>query len=329
MRCALLGAAVALSGCTGTAEAPTTTSTGAAAPGAGSVEQAVSDTMPSVVEIRSSTGTGAGVVFDRAGNIVTNAHVVGSDRSVQVLTPLAAGPLTGTVVGTFAPNDLAVVKIDPPRGVHPASWADSAELAVGTPVLAVGNPLGLSGTVTDGVVSATGRTVTVPATATSPQMTLPDVIETSAAVDPGSSGGALVALDGSVVGVSVAGVSTGGTGLAVSADDVLTLAGQIIEAGAVTRPGRASIGAEVAAMVTADGRPRGLGVVSVAPGGPAEQAGLRPGDILLSLDRTATLTTGEFGDVLATLPVGEPVTVTIRRAAERLDLTLRPVELPS
>ncbi|WP_171058145.1 S1C family serine protease [Modestobacter altitudinis] len=288
-----------------------------------------------MVEIRSSTATGSGVVYDRAGHIVTNAHVVGPDRSVQVLAAQTVGPLTGTVVGTFTPNDLAVVKIDPPRGLRPASWANSAELAVGTPVLAMGNPLGVSGTVTDGIVSATGRTVTVPANGTSPELTLPDMIQTSAAVSPGNSGGALVALDGSVVGVPTATVATEGgpaagvTGFAIPADDVLALADQIIETGTVTRPGRASIGAEVTTVLDpTTGRPRGLGVVAVDPGGPADQSGLRPGDIVVSVDGTGTLTTGEFGDVLATLPVGEPVTVTIRRGAERQDLTLRPVELP-
>nr|WP_236827907.1 MULTISPECIES: trypsin-like peptidase domain-containing protein [unclassified Blastococcus] len=233
-----------------------------------------------MVEIRSSTGLGSGVVYDDAGHIVTNAHVVGADKDFDVLTSGSATPLQATLVGTFQPDDIAVIKVDDPAGLEPATFADSSDVHVGDIVLAMGNPLGLSATVTDGIVSALGREVSEPATEFSPPATLPNTIQTSAAINPGNSGGALVNLDGHVIGIPTvaatnaeAGGLAPGIGFAIPSNTVRRLADQLIATGAVTESGRAALGVGVTTVVDASGQPRGVGVVSVDPGGPADQAG--------------------------------------------------------
>jgi putative serine protease PepD len=149
---------------------------------------------PSVVQIQTAQALGSGVVFDNRGDIVTNAHVVGN--ATRFVVTLAAGDShPATVVGIDANNDLAVIRITGARP-RPATFADSAKVQVGDIALAIGNPLGLRSSVTEGIVSAVGRAV--------PEgdgVTLPSVIQTSAAINPGNSGGALVDLSGQVIGI--------------------------------------------------------------------------------------------------------------------------------
>ena len=156
-----------------------------------SVVQAVS---PSVVQIQTPQDLGSGVVFDARGDIVTNAHVVGN--ATRFLVTLASGDShPATAVGRDAANDLAVIRIAGARP-RPATFADSSQVEVGDIVLALGNPLGLRSSVTEGIVSAVGRSV--------PEgdgVTLSSAIQTSAAINPGNSGGALVDLSGRVIGI--------------------------------------------------------------------------------------------------------------------------------
>ena len=168
---------------------------GSASPGAASsleqqYEQVVARVLPSVVQIFTSEGSGSGVVYDAKGDIVTNAHVVGSATTVQVGLASGGKPLPAVVVGVFAPDDLAVIRVQGGTGsLHPASFGRSAAVRVGEIVLAMGNPLGLTGTVTDGIVSATGRTVSE---GQGSSAVLISAIQTSAAINPGNSGGATV-----------------------------------------------------------------------------------------------------------------------------------------
>jgi hypothetical protein len=156
--------------------------------------QVVKQVGPSVVLIQTSQGLGSGIVFDADGNVVTNAHVVEGADSFQVT--LADGKqYPARVVGSFAADDLAVLHIDA-GGLHPAGFADSSQLAVGDVALAIGNPLGLQSSVTEGIVSALGRTVNE-----DNGVALPNVIQTSAPINPGNSGGALVDLQGQVIGI--------------------------------------------------------------------------------------------------------------------------------
>ena len=158
-------AACSSAGGTGTGVAAASSSAAALPTGAASsleqqYEQVVARVLPSVVQISTSEGSGSGVVYDTKGDIVTNAHVVGSATTVRVSPASGGKPLPADVVGVFAPDDLAVIKVASGGGsLHPASFGRSASVRVGEIVLAMGNPLGLTGTVTDGIVSATGRTV--------------------------------------------------------------------------------------------------------------------------------------------------------------------------
>ena len=203
-------AGCASSGSTGT-DAASSPATSTAAPpagnagGAAALQQAyvnvVKQTLPSVVEIQTSTGLGSGVVFNGSGDIVTNAHVVGTATHFKVLLSDSASPRPATLVGRYLPDDLAVIKVSDTARLRPAVFADSAKLSVGDIVLAIGAPLGLTSTVTEGIVSATGRTVSEPSGEGSPGATLPDTIQTSASINPGNSGGALVDLAGQVAGI--------------------------------------------------------------------------------------------------------------------------------
>src|SRR5258705_8389667 len=176
---------------------------GATAPrsGAGSYADVVRQVLPSVVLIRTPSGLGSGVVLDGRGNIVTNAHVAAGATSFQVQFAGDSQPRHARLVGSYAPGDLAVIRADDPSGLSPARFGDSGRARAGDVVLAIGNPLGLSGSVTEGIVSATGRAVTEPAETGSPGATLPDAIQTSAPINPGNSGGALVNTAGEVIGI--------------------------------------------------------------------------------------------------------------------------------
>lgn len=277
--------------------------------------------LPSVVEIRTSSGLGSGVVYDTAGHIVTNAHVVGSATTFQVLVSGSASPLRGRLTGTYPPDDLAVIQVTGAGHLVPAHFADSAKLQVGDIVLAMGNPLGLSSSVTDGIVSAVGRTVSEPQGGGSPGATLPDIIQTSAAINPGNSGGALVNLADQVVGIPTLaatdqelGGAAPGIGFAIPSNVVTDIAGQIIKNGRVTNSHRAALGVSVETVAGASGQPAGVGIVEVTPGGPADKAGLRSGDVITAIDGTATPDTETLSVVLAGMRPGQQASVKITKS---------------
>lgn len=308
------------------ATAPGTAPPDASSSGAAAVQNAfvsvIGRVLPSVVEIRTSSGLGSGVVFDSQGDIVTNAHVVGTATRFQVLPSGSASPLPATLVGTYQPDDLAVIKVSGARNLPPAAFGDSAKLRVGDLVLAIGNPLGLASSVTEGIVSAVGRTVTEPAESGSPGATLPNMIQTSAAINPGNSGGALVDLAGQVMGIptlaavdqQVGGGAAPGIGFVISSDMVTRIARQLIASGHVTDSGRAALGVQVTTVTTTSGAAAGVGVVAVTPGGPAAKAGLRAGDVITAVDGTATPDAQTLTTVLANARPGQSVKVSITRS---------------
>ena len=240
----------ALSGCGGPASGPGSDRAATAAasePPAVAAEEgafvsAIARVLPSVVEIRTRTGLGSGVVLNAAGDIVTNAHVVGDGSGLEVVLSPSAAPVPASLVGVYRPDDLAVIRVSGVPGLRPATFGDSARLVAGDVVLAIGNPLGLSSSVTEGIVSAVGRTVSEPATRAAPGATLPDTIQTSAAINPGNSGGALATLDGDVVGIptlaaaSRAGAAAPGIGFAISSNIAVSIAAQLLATGRVTDP---------------------------------------------------------------------------------------------
>ena len=318
-----LSAAV-LAGCSGTEPGATAAPSPApAASPAVALQQSfvsiIRRTLPSVVEITTDNGLGSGVVMDTAGHIVTNAHVVGSSTTFSVTLSGTTKSQPATLVGTYTPDDLAVIKVAPSGHLHPAAFADSSRLQAGDVVLAMGNPLGLSSSVTDGIVSAVGRTVSEPAESGSSGATLPDVIQTSAPINPGNSGGALVGLDARVAGIPTlaaldqeqGGSAAPGLGFAIPSNIVTDIAGQLVRFGKVVDSHRAAIGAQVITVASASGESIGVGVAGVAPGGPADRAGLREGDVITAVNRTPTPDAESLSTVLAGLKPGQQVPVAV------------------
>jgi len=306
----------------------------------------VKTVLPSVVEINTSDATGSGVVYDDKGDIVTNAHVVGNATTVQVQSSktgtneeaASTTTLQAKVIGTFTPDDLAVVRVTSDAGaLLPAKFGSSDGVETGEIVMAMGSPLGLSGTVTQGIISATGRTVTESGTAsgaTAP--TIVDALQTSAAINGGNSGGALVNLGGQVIGIPTAaaqnpssGNQAAGIGFAIPSDTVTTIAGQLISTGKVSNSGRASLGITGKNAVSADGQPAGVTVASVTSGGPAANAGIRAGDVIVGVNDDQVPNVAALTAVLAPLKPGDKVTVHYSRSGAGTTATVTLGELKS
>jgi putative serine protease PepD len=294
-------------------------------------EAVIKQVLPSVVEIRTGSGLGSGVIYDAAGNIVTNAHVVGDAETFQVHLADRPSPVRATLVGTFAAGDLAVVKVADAKGLRPARFGDSDQARLGQIVLAMGNPLGLSSSVTNGIISATGRTLTEPQSAGSPGATLPDSIQTSAAINPGNSGGALVNLRGQVIGIPTlaaadqeSGGAAPGIGFAIPSNTVKRIADQLVKSGRVTDSGRAALGIQASTVSDPTGGTVGVGVASVVPDGAAAKAGIKAGDIILKINDSEVTDLQSLSSILAQLDVGQTVSVELQRggSTESLQVTL-------
>jgi S1-C subfamily serine protease len=298
----------------------------------------VQDVLPSVVEISHSGGLGSGVVFDDQGNIVTNAHVVGTGTELEVRLAATSVVRPATLVASYPVEDVAVIRVADTTGLVPARFGETRDLRVGEIVLAMGSPLGLESSVTQGIVSALGRTVPEPSEAETgfPGTVLRQVIQTSAPINPGNSGGALVDLDREVVGVpTLAAVNPGiggaapGVGFAIPGDIVRDLARQIIEHGRVVDSGRAALGVTVATVTNDRGEPVGAGVAAVDPNGPAAAAGVQVGDLITRVDGDEVRTAQELMALIAARKPGDVVWLTVMRppAAEPQTFTINLGEL--
>jgi putative serine protease PepD len=260
---------------------------------------------PSVVQIETSDGLGSGIVFDGKGNIVTNAHVVGNAKTFKVTTP-AGKLLKGSLVGVFTADDIAVIKVVG-RTLRPATFGNSDALRVGDIAMAIGNPLGLQSSFTEGVVSALGRD--------EPEgngVTLKNAIQTSAAINPGNSGGALVNLQGQVIGIPTLaandpqlGGAAAGIGFAIPGNDVRDYATQIIAHGRVINTHRAYLG------VTISETNAGVYISSVKSAGPAAKGGVTVGDVVTAVDGRSTPNDDLLGAALAAKKPGQTVTLTV------------------
>ena len=316
---------VALGGCTSSGGGSSSGSSSSASISSGAAdlqstyENVVSAVMPSVVEITTDTGLGSGIVLDTKGDIVTNDHVIAGATSYTVTLSTESETFPAKVVNTFPQGDLAVIKLDnPPSGLKAATFADSSKAAVGQIVLAMGNPIGLSSSASDGIVSATGRSVTEPATSTTPAATLTDMIQTSAAINSGNSGGALVDLTGAVIGIptlaavdQTLGGAHPGIGFAISSNTAKSIADQIVTDGKVTNSGIASLGITGRTVTDTNVKPIGVGVVEPTAGGPAASAGIVAGDVIASLNKVTVTTMAQLSAQLATLRPGQKVPVGI------------------
>jgi len=287
------------------------------------------EVLPSVVTIAvtepsGAGGNGTGALIRADGYILTNEHVIDAAVSGQasVTVHYSDGRTTSaTVVGADFTTDLAVIKAEDGADGRPLlPTGDSDGVRVGQPVVALGAPLGLSNTVTAGIVSALGRYVPIPAD-TGRVAHLLDAIQTDAAINPGNSGGPLVDCDGAQVGVNSAistvpnseGVGGGGSvglGFAIPMSIATPIADQLIESGQVAHP---VLG--LAARTVAE-EPTGLQVTAVAPGGPAAAAGLQVGDVITEIDGQAADNTEQLVLVSLRHEAGDGVPVTYTRDGE-------------
>jgi putative serine protease PepD len=263
---------------------------------------------PSVVQITTSEGLGSGIVFDGNGHIVTNAHVVGTAKTFTVTTS-AGHQLKATLVGTFPTDDLAVIKVSSASGLRPAAFADSSKLRVGDIAMAIGNPLGLSSSVTQGIVSALGRS-----SSEGGGVTLPNTIQTSAPINPGNSGGALADIQGRVIGVPTLAASdpqlggaAAGIGFAIPSNTGKDIAGQIVKNGKVVNSHRAYLGINIGDTGN------GVYVGAVTAGSPAAKAGIKTGDVIVAVAGQATPTSDQLGTVLAGHQPGQTVKIKLVR----------------
>jgi len=273
-------------------------------------QQAVTDVVhhlsPSVVQIQSPEGLGSGVVFDSNGDIVTNNHVVAGGGPYTVTA--GAHSYGASLVGRFPPDDLAVVRVSAAK-LTPAAFADSSKLDVGDFAIAIGNPLGLRSSVTDGIVSAFRQGVSE-----GNGVALPLMIQTSAAINPGNSGGALADLQGRVIGIptlaatdpELGGTAAPGIGFAIPSNLVKDIATQIIRFGHVVNSHRAYLGVQIG-----DTNGAGVLVQGVTAGSPAAEAGLVSGDVITSVNDHQTPTLDDFISVVSELKPGTTVTLAV------------------
>ena len=264
---------------------------------------------------RIQRGQGSGVIFDASGLLLTNAHVVeGADTLTVELTD--GRQVEAKVVGKDSLTDLAVVRLQGEGPWPTAALGDSDRLKVGDWAIAVGNPFGLENTVTMGIISNLNRNVA--------QLGISgkrlDLIQTDAAINPGNSGGPLLNAEGEVIGINTLVRSGPGAGLgfAIPINRARTIARQLVATGRASHP--------VIGVGLANG-PTGPTIRSVQPGAPASQAGLKAGDVILSIDGTSTRVAADVVAAIERKGVGQSLELRIKRGEQTRDVSLKPMDL--
>ena len=270
------------------------------------------------------SGAGSGVIISSDGYILTCAHVVSG--ASQITVTIGDTDYTATVVGKDDTSDVAVLKIDA-TGLTPATVGDSDSLSVGDSVLAVGNPLGqLGGTVTSGIVSALNRSVTIRGTSSTNTMSL---IQMDASVSPGNSGGGLFNMNGELIGLVNAKSSSSdaeGLGFAIPINDAIQVAQDLLENGYVS--GRPYMGITYIAVTDAQTAAQfnvnayGVYVVDVVQGGPADKAGLKVGDRIVSIDGTEIAQKDDLGTLMQQHTAGDTLSITVARDGQMQTVSL-------
>jgi len=287
------------------------------------ISRVVEEITPSVVHIdvtvigqdifgqtQEQEGIGSGVIYTENGYIITNSHVAGDAEKLVVIL-YDGSEYTAELVGADERNDVAVIKIEA-NGLKAASFDSMDDVKVGDIVIAVGSPYGLDQTITLGVVSAKGRDITIPV----------NLIQTDAAINPGNSGGPLVNSDGEVIGINT--LTTTGTsiGFAVPSNTVVGIAEQIIEFGKARIP---YMGIE---MSESTGSISGVYISNVPEGYPAEESGIKAGDIIVEIDNVKVSNPYELFAQIIRHDIGDEVTVKIYRDGDYLTITLELAEAP-
>ena len=281
-----------------------------------------------------SSGTGSGVIIRSDGYVLTNNHVVASAASGKVTVSFHGAnsvEVPASVVGRDPSTDLAVIKVQTDNQLVPAALGQSRSLVVGDPVIAIGSPLGLAGTVTTGIISALNRTVNVPGE-TGGRTPLFNAIQTDAAINPGNSGGALVDAKGQVIGINSAIATLGGgsadggpqsgsigVGFAIPIDEARSVAEELIRTGRATHP---AIGVQAMTSAADSGRAGAL-IRSVIGGGSAEKAALKSGDLITAVDGRAVHSVDELIIAIREHKVGDSVTLTYYRGGSKADAKLQ------
>jgi S1-C subfamily serine protease len=298
---------------------------------------------PSVVQINVTTaqgeGLGSGTIIDGRGYIVTNYHVV--EGATSIMVELYDGTqLPAQLTGVDPFDDLAVVQITPPPHMDVATLGNSSALQVGQTVIAIGNPLGITQTVTSGIVSALGRDISEGKGGGY----ILNSIQMDAAINPGNSGGALVDLKGDLVGVPTLTIinpqfesPASGIGFAIPSSRVEFIVPQLIQSGRVTDSGLGYMGIEattVTAKIAAQNQfpvDQGALIVKVTPGGPADQAGLKVGEIIVQIDNTTVTDVSELTNYVLSKSPGTEVTLQVYQGNQRqtVRVTLGTLPLPS
>lgn len=270
------------------------------------------------------SGAGSGVIISSDGYILTCAHVVSG--ASQITVTIGDTDYTATVVGEDDTSDVAVLKIDA-TGLTPATVGDSDSLSVGDSVLAVGNPLGeLGGTVTSGIVSALNRSVTIQGSSSTNTMSL---IQMDASVSPGNSGGGLFNMNGELIGLVNAKSSSSdaeGLGFAIPINDAIQVAQDLLENGYVS--GRPYMGITYIAVTDAQTAAQlnvnayGVYVVDVVQGGPADKAGLKAGDRIVSIDGTEIAQKDDLGTLMQQHTAGDTLSITVARDGQMQTVSL-------
>lgn len=270
-------------------------------------------------------GTGSGFVWDDAGNIVTNFHVIQNADAAQI-TLADHSTWKARRVGVAPDKDLAVLRVDAPKSrLHPIPIGSSKDLKVGQKVIAIGNPFGLDQTLTTGVISALGREIE-----SVTRLPIQGVIQTDAAINPGNSGGPLLDSAGRLIGVNTAIYSpsgaSAGIGFAIPVDTVNRVVPQLIRYGKIIRPG---LGVQVAEdQLTRELGLTGVLIVDVVPGSPAAKAGIRPtmrgalgrvklGDVIIAIDGKKIESVNDLFLLLEQYKVGDMITIAVLRDGKR------------
>ncbi|HZR67598.1 MAG TPA: trypsin-like peptidase domain-containing protein [Burkholderiales bacterium] len=277
-------------------------------------------------------GAGSGFVWDAEGHIVTNFHVIEDADTVYVQLDVG-DPIPAKVIGGSPDYDIAVVRLsEVPKGLRPLPVGDSKALQVGQSTFAIGNPFGLSRTLTTGIVSALERRLP-----TSRGREVRGVIQTDAAINPGNSGGPLLDSSGRLIGVNSAIYSESGTsagiGFAIPVDLVKRVVPQIIRTGRAPRPGIGIAAADE--RIASQLGVQGVMVLGVARGSPAQKAGIQPwdlrrrrvGDVIVALDGKPVATLSDFAAMLDDIGVGKEITLTVRRDDKDREVKTRTIDL--
>ena len=305
---------------------------------AGSIQAVAAKVLPSTVSVLASSSTsggeGSGIILTADGLILTNNHVVEGATDLQVR--FNDGTTAGAqVVGTDSTDDLAVIKAQGVSGLTPATLGSSASLQVGQPVVAIGSPLGLSATVTSGIVSALNRPVRTSSaeqtqSGQSGQDTVMNAVQTDAAINPGNSGGALVDMSGAVIGINsaIASLSSGsdgqagsiGVGFAIPIDQAKRIAQEIIDTG---KASHAVLGASVGDSTNGNSAiPSGAKIAEITPGSGAEAAGLQAGDIITKVgDQPVESSDALIAAIRSAQPNGK-TTITYTRGSDTQTITV-------